>query len=187
MKKKAHLCPRAGAPGLKASTTALFCELLNHKKKINCLKQTQKKKHCSNKNFTKPCYTVFISSDSLQVSPYLAYVRSALIYPAIPLHTLSPSSISKLQTVQNKATRSITNAEWHDFNTSAQLHRQTKLTPINTLLHEYAKKIWTYIEQMHPQLCLHLTFPQETRQIPHRAFPSSKTKILGPPPTPKYT
>ncbi|KAF2345094.1 hypothetical protein FHG87_024150, partial [Trinorchestia longiramus] len=118
---------------------------------------------------------------------YLAYVRSALIYPAIPLHTLSPSSISKLQSVQNKATRSITNAEWHDFDTSAQLHRQTKLTPINTLLHEHAKKIWTNIEQMHPQLYLHLTFPQETRQIPHRAFPSSKTKILGPPPTPKYT
>ncbi|KAF2345423.1 Reverse transcriptase domain [Trinorchestia longiramus] len=30
---------------------------------------------------------------------YLAYVRSALIYPVIPLHTLSPSSISKLQRV----------------------------------------------------------------------------------------
>ncbi|KAF2351008.1 hypothetical protein FHG87_018233, partial [Trinorchestia longiramus] len=70
---------------------------------------------------------------------YLAYVRSALIYPAIPLRTLSPSSISKLQSVQNKATRFITNAEWQDFNTSAQLHRQTKLAPINTLLHEHAK------------------------------------------------
>ncbi|KAF2345389.1 Reverse transcriptase domain [Trinorchestia longiramus] len=53
---------------------------------------------------------------------YLAYVRSALIYPVIPLHTLSPTSISKLQCVQNKATQFITNAEWHDFNTSAQLH-----------------------------------------------------------------
>ncbi|KAF2344569.1 hypothetical protein FHG87_024675, partial [Trinorchestia longiramus] len=49
------------------------------------------------------------------------------------------------------------------------------------------KKIWTNIEQMHTQLYLQLTFPQETRQIPHRAFPSSKTKILGPPPTPKCT
>ncbi|KAF2344339.1 hypothetical protein FHG87_024905 [Trinorchestia longiramus] len=58
---------------------------------------------------------------------------------------------------------------------------------LNTLLHEHAKKIWTNIEQMHPQLYLHLTFPQETRQIPHRAFLSSKTKILGPSPTPKYT
>ncbi|KAF2344258.1 hypothetical protein FHG87_024986 [Trinorchestia longiramus] len=118
---------------------------------------------------------------------YLAYVRSALIYPAISLHTLSPSSISKLQSIQNKATRFITNTEWHDFNTSAQLHRQTKLAPINTLLHEHAKRMWTNIEHMHPQLYLHLTFPQETRQIPHRAFPSSKTKILGPSPTPKYT
>ncbi|KAF2343873.1 hypothetical protein FHG87_025371, partial [Trinorchestia longiramus] len=112
---------------------------------------------------------------------YLAYVRSALIYPVIPLHTLSPSSISKLQRVQNKATRFITNAEWHDFNTSAQLHRQTKLAPINTLLHEHAKRIWTNIKNMHPQQYLHLTFPQETRQIPHRAFLSSKTKILGAP------
>ncbi|KAF2359235.1 hypothetical protein FHG87_010013 [Trinorchestia longiramus] len=112
---------------------------------------------------------------------YLAYVRSVLIYPAIPLHTLSPSSISKLQSVQNKATRLITNAEWHDFNTSAQLHRQTKLAPINTLLHEHAKRIWTNIEHMHPQLYLHLTFPQETRQIPHRAFPSSKQKYSAPP------
>ncbi|KAF2357518.1 hypothetical protein FHG87_011727 [Trinorchestia longiramus] len=84
--------------------------------------------------------------------------------------------------------RFIANTEWHDFNTSAQLHRQTKLAPINTLSHEHAKRIWTNIENMHPRLCLHLTFPQETRQIPHRAFPSSKTKILGPPPpTPKYT
>ncbi|KAF2343736.1 hypothetical protein FHG87_025508 [Trinorchestia longiramus] len=83
---------------------------------------------------------------------YLVYVRSALIYPAIPLHALSPSSISKLQSAQNKATRFITNAEWHDFNTSAQLHCQTKLAPINTFLHEHAKRIWTNIEHMHPQL-----------------------------------
>ncbi|KAF2348224.1 hypothetical protein FHG87_021019 [Trinorchestia longiramus] len=47
--------------------------------------------------------------------------------------------------------------EWHDFNTSAQLHRQTKLAPINTLLHEHPKRIWTNIEHMHPQLYLHLT------------------------------
>ncbi|KAF2346176.1 Reverse transcriptase domain [Trinorchestia longiramus] len=33
---------------------------------------------------------------------YLAYVRSALIYPVIPFHTLSPSSISKLQRVKTK-------------------------------------------------------------------------------------
>ncbi|KAF2360422.1 hypothetical protein FHG87_008821 [Trinorchestia longiramus] len=52
---------------------------------------------------------------------------------------------------------------------------------------KFALLKWTNIEQMHPQLYLHLTSPQETRQIPHRAFPSSKTKILGPPPTPKYT
>ncbi|KAF2344965.1 Reverse transcriptase domain [Trinorchestia longiramus] len=93
---------------------------------------------------------------------YLAYVRSALIYPPIPLHTLPPSSISKLQSVQNKATRFITNAEWHDFNTSAQLHRQTKLTPINILLHEHAKKYgltlnkcthnYTYTSHSHKKL-----------------------------------
>ncbi|KAF2351781.1 hypothetical protein FHG87_017459 [Trinorchestia longiramus] len=72
-------------------------------------------------------------------------------FTTIPLHALSPSSISKLQSAQNKATQFITNAEWHDFNTSAQLHRQTKLAPINTFLHEHAKRIWTNIEHMHPQ------------------------------------
>ncbi|KAF2359231.1 hypothetical protein FHG87_010009 [Trinorchestia longiramus] len=118
---------------------------------------------------------------------YLAYVQSALIYPVIPLHILSPTYISKLQRAQNRATRFITNAEWHDFNTSAQFHRHTKIPPINTLLHEHAKRIWTNIENMHPKLYLHLTFSQETKQIPHRAFPSSKTKILGPRPILKYT
>ncbi|KAF2353886.1 hypothetical protein FHG87_015359 [Trinorchestia longiramus] len=61
-------------------------------------------------------------------------VRSALVYPVIPLYTLTPTSISKLR-VQNKATRFITNAEWHNFNTSAQLHRQTKLPRTSTLFY----------------------------------------------------
>ncbi|KAF2353953.1 hypothetical protein FHG87_015291 [Trinorchestia longiramus] len=51
----------------------------------------------------------------------------------------------------------------------------------------YKRRLQRSVSQMHPQLYLHLTFQQETRQIPHRAFPRSKTKILGPPPTPKYT
>ncbi|KAF2355429.1 hypothetical protein FHG87_013816 [Trinorchestia longiramus] len=112
---------------------------------------------------------------------YLAYVRSALIYPVIPLHTLSPTTISKLQRTQNKATRSITNTEWHDFNTSAQLHRQTKLPPIDTLLHEHAKRIWNNIENMHPQLYIHLTFPHKTRQVPHKPLPKLENKNTRPP------
>ncbi|KAF2353639.1 Ribonuclease H-like domain [Trinorchestia longiramus] len=36
--------------------------------------------------------------------------------------------------------------------------RQTKLASIKTLLHENAKRMWTNIENMHPQLYLHLTF-----------------------------
>ncbi|KAF2345057.1 Reverse transcriptase domain [Trinorchestia longiramus] len=110
---------------------------------------------------------------------YLAYVRSALIYPVILLHTLSPSSISKLQSVQNKATRFITNAKWHDFNTSAQLHRQTKLTPINTLLHEHAKKYgltlnkcthnYTYTSHSHKKLDKYHTELSQARKQKYSA------------------
>ena len=76
---------------------------------------------------------------------YLTIVRPILEYPSVPLHSMSTNSIKKLQRVQNKATRFITNTNLTDFVPSQQLHEQCRIEPINQRLHHRAKKLWDSI------------------------------------------
>jgi hypothetical protein len=118
---------------------------------------------------------------------YLAFVRSALIYPIIPLHTMSPTSISKLQKVQNRALRFITNTNIMEHITSKSLHEQVNIPPINTLLHEHAHKIWTNMLLIDIEQYTKLTLPPEYIDTQNSRFRSSKLHALAPPPQPKYT
>lgn len=117
---------------------------------------------------------------------YMAFVRSSLIYPTIPLHTLSRSAISKLQKVQNRALRFITNTHWYDFITSQTLHERCNIPTINTVLHEHARYIWRKMEIYEPELFNQLTFPQNINYREHQRFQSSKLLALGPTPPPIY-
>lgn len=115
---------------------------------------------------------------------YLTYVRPALIYPIIPIHTQSKTQISKLQKIQNKATRFITGTTRADSITSQHLHKITGLQPINIVLHEQAHKIWQKIENNIPTLYEQLSFPPNTKE--HSRFRSSKTKANLPTPEPVF-
>jgi len=117
---------------------------------------------------------------------YLAYVRPALLYPVIPLHALSRTSISQLQKIQNKALRFIDNSHWTDFKTSRYLHRRHKLEPINVVLHRQAKKTWQDLQANHPELYEDLKIPQEYEDKLHPRFPSSRLKSLEAEPPPVY-
>lgn len=82
---------------------------------------------------------------------YLALIRSILTYPAIPMNSLSRSQMLKLQTVQNKGTRFITDHSKLDQLTSQQLHEQSDLLPINQVLFNLANDTWHNIRLHHPQ------------------------------------
>ena len=76
---------------------------------------------------------------------YLALVRSKLLYPTIPLHIASKHQMTRLQRVQNAATRFITNHSLLDRLTNEELHEMTDLETVNVYLHRQANDIWTKI------------------------------------------
>ena len=76
---------------------------------------------------------------------YLALVRSKLPYPTIPLHIASKHLMTRLQRVQNRATRFITNHSRLDRMTSETLPHMTNLEAVNVYLHRQANDIWTKI------------------------------------------
>ena len=118
---------------------------------------------------------------------YTATVRSALLYPTIPLHTISKTQMSKLQRIQNQATRFITGNRRIDRIPSETLHQQTNLDPINVHLHTLANNIWSKIQINNTTLFNN--FPLQTDQF-HKIktyFPSSKKIALSDQPTPLYT
>lgn len=125
-------------------------------------------------------------SPKLKKLLYIATVRSALIYPTIPLHTLAKTPMQKLQRVQNRAVRFITNTSLLDRITSETLHHRCNLSPVNTILHDQAQKIWQDIQINHPELYNQLTIDPEL--IPRqKGFKSSLHIATTQHPTPKYT
>jgi hypothetical protein len=71
---------------------------------------------------------------------YLSIVRSTLLYPIVPLNAISKTNMTKLQRVQNRASRWITNHRKNDRKTSKFLHEKANLIPINEYLNIQAEK-----------------------------------------------
>ena len=71
---------------------------------------------------------------------YLTLIRPILEYPCLEVHSASLSLLRKLQVVQNKALRFITNTTWRDFVSSEALHLRLKLDPMNIRLFSLAYK-----------------------------------------------
>ena len=77
---------------------------------------------------------------------YLAMIRSILVYPTIPLHISSNSQLNRLQTVQNKAARLITNTRLMEHKTNIETNRKAELESIRSFLDRQAKAIWEKME-----------------------------------------
>ena len=69
---------------------------------------------------------------------YKTIIRPQLLYPIIPLNTISHSSYRKLQQVQNKALRFIESTKLTDRIPSTTLHTRNELPAINTYIHTRA-------------------------------------------------
>lgn len=119
---------------------------------------------------------------------YTALIKSALLYPAVPLNALSKTSINKLQVIQNKALRFVYNEHYPSRKTNKELHKQANLQAINTELYNRSKATWEKIEDLNLEIeegwITDNTIPNTTRE--HRWFPSSKKRVEAPPPEPKY-
>ena len=68
-----------------------------------------------------------------RIKVYTTLVRSKLIYPAIPIHIACKTQILRLQRVQNKGARFITNTSIRERITSEQLHEQIGMHTINVI------------------------------------------------------
>ena len=79
---------------------------------------------------------------------YKTLVLPLLLYPPVPLNAANKTNMSKLQRVQNKAIRFITNTSRREHITSVELHRRVGLEPINVLLHRRALSVWRSLRQI---------------------------------------
>ena len=83
---------------------------------------------------------------------YKTIIRPQLLYPIIPLNTISHSSYRKLQQLQNKALRFIEITKRTDRIPSTTLHTRNELPAINTYIHRRAIDAWTQLHDKNPDL-----------------------------------
>lgn len=116
---------------------------------------------------------------------FYALVKSTLDYPPIPQHIASPTQMKRMQIVQNKAARIISNIDYRDRIDNETANKNAQLEPLNVSLHRQAINIWTKLDTMmsaRTKLRLTITGGKQEQKL----FPSSYNKALGPEPDPKY-
>ena len=107
---------------------------------------------------------------------YQSLVKSVLEYPPIPLHPISITQQKKMQTIQNKASRIITNIRKLDRKTSKYVNEQARLIPINISIHNQAIRIWQTVRDAIPIDILNKLELHPNRNYSNR-FPSSLAKL----------
>ena len=78
---------------------------------------------------------------------YLTTVRSVLVYPAIPLHIQSRHQLNRMQVVQNKAARIITNTRLIEGKTKEEVNELAELEEVSEYLDRQAGAIWEKVRQ----------------------------------------
>ena len=119
---------------------------------------------------------------------YITLVRSAMLYPSVPMNTLCDSSMNKLQTVQNKAIdRFIAPDSGNEHRRAAAIgHDMARLDPINVVLHNQAAKTWATMRNFHNEKYQRLIFPLVSTSK-NRYYRSSRALAEGPAPNPIFT
>lgn len=72
---------------------------------------------------------------------YIALIRPILEYPSVTLSQANKTNISKLQRIQNKGLRFISNVKLSDRYSSLSLHKKHNLDPVNVRLHNLSNKV----------------------------------------------
>ena len=109
---------------------------------------------------------------------YMALIRPIIEYPCVQLSNSGKTNQRKLQRIQNKATRYITNSRLIDRKTSKSLHENSKLIPMNLRLNKLKHKTITKIN---------LTYYPDDNQFPEYINESSSHIINQEPIYPKGT
>ena len=114
-------------------------------------KQVKIRKEIARSNLNK-LYRFRNLSPQTKLQLYKSLVLSALIYPVIPLNTISNRSMLQLQTIQNQGLKFVTNTRWYDFKTAQSLHEECNIDPINIIIYKQARNLWDRIETQTPDL-----------------------------------
>ena len=115
-------------------------------------------------------------------------VLPVLLYPPVPLHALSRTSISRLQKVQNAAIKFALGVRWDEFRTMESMHEETSIQAVNVRLRDLASKVWNRMEDEDWELFRHVReLHRNTPGRQHAWFPQSLLALeLDPAPEPRY-
>lgn len=116
---------------------------------------------------------------------YNAFVKSALLYPPIPMNAAKKTNMRKMQIIQNKSLRQVYNIKYPDVIRNDRLHATARVKTINEVLHEQARKIWTKVDDMIGEDMISWISEGNQRRE-HYWLPRSRLKALGPSPQPIY-
>ena len=118
---------------------------------------------------------------------YKMLIQPILIYPPVPMHTMSREQTKNIQRVQNKAIRWIKNNQIDLGTTMESLHNELNLEPINIRLYRLAEKTWNRIQENGDHMYDILNELKEKYQNKpeHRWWPSS-VRLLQEEPPPVY-
>ena len=117
---------------------------------------------------------------------YKATVRASLIYPCVPLNTMSDAQFIRMQVIQNDAIRIITRTRRSDRTIMANQHRLLGIDPINITIHKQARNTWENMKNIHSELYNSIVSDYKpSRQTWY--YPSSRIKAEGNTPRPLYS
>ena len=118
---------------------------------------------------------------------YKTIVRPQLLYPIVPLNTLSTAQTRRLQQVQNRALRFIDNVSPLDCIPSQVLHQRHDIPPVNVYIHRRAIDTWTTTRDKLPDIYDALTTDAIYPNPPNRHFKRSIVDNSSREPEPLFT
>ena len=116
---------------------------------------------------------------------YKTLILPSLIYPTVPLNTLSNFQFKTLQKTQNKGLRFVTNTHFSEFSSNKTLHDRLKIDPINITIHRHAKNTWNKLKTHMPDTYNALLENYDPPRYKTR-YTSSRTQAESDPPSPIY-
>ena len=112
----------------------------------------------------------------LKVRLYKALILPLLTYPVVPLNISSKTQIKKLQVIQNKAIRWITNEHWPIICPIALRQEQLRIEPLDQRLQRLADGVWKQVLEENEEF--HRSSMLIQMINPHPWFPSSRGRAL---------
>ena len=103
--------------------------------------------------------------------------------------SISAAQKMKLQRVQNRAVKFITNRDWRDHESMQTLHERINLPPINQIIHKRAQNTWRAVEKYCPTDFERLsrTLAEEDTGAEHGWFKRTIPLFSQPLPPPRYS